>query len=130
MSATTDEATIGTIARSKMPLKTRLRQTAGRLRLATNFVLGRQVLDPGMKIFDDDTWYVSYPRSGNTYWRFLTANLISKGEPVDWTNIERFSPDIYVTYDGDLRKIPRPRYIKSHEPVSYTHLTLPTILRV
>ena len=33
---------------------------------------------PGVTTFDDDWWFVSYPRSGNTYWRFLTANLIAK----------------------------------------------------
>lgn len=122
-------ATIGVSAPSAMPLKTRLRQAAGRARLATNFILGRQVLDPGVQIYSDDTWYVSYPRSGNTYWRFLTANLISKGVPVDWTNIERFAPDIYVTSDTLLRRIPRPRYIKSHEPFKPAYRRVVLIVR-
>src|SRR4051812_4965903 len=94
------------------PLSAKFRQFVGRSRLVANYLLGRQALDPGVTILDDDSWYVSYPRSGNTYWRFLTANLISRGEPVDWTNIERYAPDIYVTRDAILRQLPRPRYLK------------------
>lgn len=129
MSASSKIATIGVVAPSRMPFKTRVRQTAGRFRLAANYLLGRQILDPGLEIYEDDTWYVSYPRSGNTYWRFLTANLISQGEPVDWTNIERLSPDIYVTYDVNLRKLPRPRYIKSHEPFKPSYRRVVLIVR-
>src|SRR5882757_4866951 len=115
MSASTETSAVGVVAPTTMPLKTRLRQTAGRLRTAANYVLGRQLLEPGVTIFKDDTWYVSYPRSGNTYWRFLTANLISQGKPVDWTNIEQYAPDIYITPDSLLGRLPRPRYLKSHE---------------
>src|SRR5262245_29265740 len=106
----------GSAANDEIPLSLRFRQLLGRTRLAANFIVGRQPVDRVVTTYDDDVWFVSFPRSGNTYWRFLTANLISRGEPVDWTNIERFSPDIYITYDPALRQIPRPRYIKSHEP--------------
>ncbi len=69
----------------------------------------------GVTAYDDDVWIVSYPRSGNTWTRFLIANLVSGGEPVDWSNIERHVPDIYLNQDPQLRALPRPRYIKSHE---------------
>ena len=94
----------------------KLHQLLGRGRMMANYVLGRQAIEQGVTPFDDDTWFVSFPRSGNTYWRFLTANLISRGKVVDWRNIERLVPDIYVTRDPELRSLPRPRYIKSHEP--------------
>ena len=122
-SVSTKSIAIDAAARRERPLSTSLRQFLGRTRMAAKFVLGQQTLDPGVETFDDDVWYVSFPRSGNTYWRFLTANLISQGEPVDWTNIERFSPDIYITFDSTLRKLPRPRYIKSHEPFKPAYLT-------
>jgi hypothetical protein len=129
MVSSSEVETIGVTPTNSVPLKIRLRQTAGRLRMATNFMLGRQVLDPGQRIYTDDTWYVSYPRSGNTYWRFLTANLISQGVTVDWTNIERFAPDIYMTFDVTLRRLPRPRYIKSHEPFKPAYRRVVLIVR-
>lgn len=64
---------------------------------------------------DDDVWIVSYPKSGNTWTRFLIGNLISGGNPVDWSNIERWVPDIYYGRDSQFRSLPRPRYFKSHE---------------
>jgi hypothetical protein len=80
-----------------------------------NYVLGRQAMAPGVTTFDDDVWIVSYPRSGNTWTRFLIANLVAGNEPVDWSNIERRVPDIYLNQDPLLRTLPRPRYLKSHE---------------
>ena len=93
----------------------KLRSLLGRGRLTVNYLLGRQTMVQAVKGFDDDTWIVSYPRSGNTWTRFLVANLVARGEPVDWSNIERWVPDIYVNRDSKLRLLPRPRYLKSHE---------------
>jgi len=94
----------------------RFRKTAGRAQLAVSFALGRQAMAKGVTGYEDDVWIVSYPRSGNTWTRFLIANLVSNGEIVDWTNIERRVPDIYLNRDASLRRLPRPRYLKSHEP--------------
>jgi hypothetical protein len=129
MSTQTTSAANGAPSSNNRPLSAKFRQFAGRARLVANYLIGRQALDPGVTIFDDDTWYVSYPRSGNTYWRFLTANLISKGKPVDWTNIERYAPDIYVTRDSILRELPRPRYLKSHEPFKPAYRRVVLIIR-
>jgi hypothetical protein len=83
--------------------------------VAVNYVLGRQAMAKGVTTYDDDVWIVSYPRSGNTWTRFLIANLIARGQPVDFSTIERQVPDIYLNYDPQLRTLPRPRYLKSHE---------------
>ena len=69
----------------------------------------------GVTAYDDDVWIVSYPRSGNTWTRFLIGNLVAGGAPVDWSSIERQVPDIYLNQDPQLRSLPRPRYLKSHE---------------
>jgi hypothetical protein len=37
-------------------------------------------------------------------------------EVVDWSNIERHVPDIYLNRDTQLRTVARPRFLKSHEP--------------
>jgi hypothetical protein len=93
----------------------KVRTLLGRTRAAVNYVLGRQAMAKGVTAYDDDVWVVSYPRSGNTWTRFLIANLIADGRPVDWSNIERHVPDIYLNQDPQLRALPRPRYLKSHE---------------
>jgi hypothetical protein len=73
-------------------------------------------MSKGVASYDDDVWIVSYPKSGNTWTRFLLANVVARDETVDWSNIERLVPDIYLNRDAQLRDLPRPRYFKSHEP--------------
>src|SRR6266511_1501639 len=77
-------------------------------------VTGRVPAQRSFTSFSDDIMLVSYPRSGNTWLRFLIGNLISR-EPVRFANIERIIPDIYHHSDRELRKLPRPRFLKSHE---------------
>lgn len=69
----------------------------------------------GLTVYPDDTFLVSYPRSGNTWMRFLISNLIYTDEPTSFLNIERRMPEIYVHADWNLRRLPRQRYLKSHE---------------
>ena len=66
-------------------------------------------------VYPDDTLIVSYPRSGNTWTRFLIANLIYPHLDVDFTNIERLIPDTTLQSSRALKKIPRPRIVKTHE---------------
>jgi hypothetical protein len=66
-------------------------------------------------VFPDDTFIVSYPKSGNTWTRFLIGNLVYPGG-VDFSNINRLVPG-----PGDLSKrylkgLQRPRVLKSHQP--------------
>ena len=69
----------------------------------------------GLTVYPDDTFLVSYPKSGNTWMRFLITNLIFTGDPTSFVNIERRIPEIYVHADWILRRMSRPRYFKSHE---------------
>jgi hypothetical protein len=84
------------------------------MRLAFNYALGRQAMTKGVTSFEDDVWIVSYPKSGNTWTRFLIANLVANNT-VDWSNIEQIVPDIYINRDPQLKALRRPRYFKSHE---------------
>ena len=68
-----------------------------------------------IEVFDDDIFLVSYPRSGNTWMRFLLAMIIKKSADVNFDNIEKYIPDLYRNGNDDLMKIDRPRIIKSHE---------------
>ena len=75
----------------------------------------RTLLEREITIFDDDVFLTSYPRSGNTWTRFLVGNFVNPNEPVTFLNVERLVPDMYKTADWSLRRLPRPRVLKSHE---------------
>lgn len=63
----------------------------------------------------DDCFIVSYPRSGNTWLRFLIANLRRRDAKVDYGSIEKIIPDIYISDELKLRAMKGPRVLKSHE---------------
>lgn len=78
-------------------------------------VTKRQAAARGLTVYPDDTFLVSYPRSGNTWTRFLVCNLIHPDQPVDFADLESRIPEIYDVTDRELRSFKRPRIIKSHE---------------
>jgi hypothetical protein len=82
---------------------------------AGRVLTGRQIAGRGVTVFPDDIFLVSYPRSGNTWTRFLLGNLIDQNNPVTFSNIESRIPEIYFNPDRALRQLPRPRMLKSHE---------------
>src|ERR1700751_2437293 len=89
---------------------------AGRALVQAGRVLaGKQMAGPNLTVFPDDVFLTSYPRSGNTWARFLIGNLIYQDEPVTFANIESRVPEIYFNSDHSLRSLPRPRILKSHE---------------
>ena len=65
-------------------------------------------------VFPDDVFLVSYPKSGNTWTRFLIANLIYPEKHADFTNINELIPDPEGVTKRHLAQLPRPRYLKSH----------------
>lgn len=79
------------------------------------YLLGSDVAGRNLDVVPDDSFIVSYPRSGSTWFRFLVGNLISKDEPISFCNVERVIPDIHVNCTRHIRNIRRPRLLKSHE---------------
>jgi len=66
-------------------------------------------------VFPDDVFIVSYPKSGNTWTRFLVANLAYPQQRAEFGNINRLIPDPEALSKRTLSRLPRPRYIKSHQ---------------
>ncbi len=68
------------------------------------------------QVFKDDVFIVSYPKSGNTWARFLLANLLRpRDTTIDFHNVSRFVPEV-GRHEDILDQLPRPRLIKSHAP--------------
>ncbi len=95
--------------------KEKLDRVVGALSQAGRVLAGKQLAGRGVTVYPDDVFLVSYPRSGNTWTRFLLGNLISQKDPVTFSNIESRIPEIYFNPDRELRALPRPRMLKSHE---------------
>jgi hypothetical protein len=83
-------------------------------RMAT-YLLGCDIAGRSLAVHPDDTFIVSYPRSGNTWTRFLVANLLHPAQDVTFANIERLVPDCEAQSSRYLKRVPGPRVIKSHE---------------
>lgn len=65
-------------------------------------------------IYDDDVFIVSYPKSGNTWVRFLLANLmVREDDLIDFHSSVNYIPDFEVHHE-DVVNAKRPRLLKSH----------------
>jgi hypothetical protein len=80
------------------------------------YCLGLDRADRNFVVFPDDIVLVSYPKSGNTWSRFLVANLIYPDVEVSFANINRLVADPALASKRFLKHLPRPRILKSHEP--------------
>jgi hypothetical protein len=70
----------------------------------------------GLTVLPDDVFLVSYPRSGNTWLRFMIANALRPEPPVTFADLGDVVLEIYDESDASLRRRARPRILKSHEP--------------
>lgn len=87
----------------------------GQLGYAMKYVLGKDVAGRNFFVRPDDTFLVSYPKSGSTWARFLVAALANPNETVSFANIDRLLPSISSRSKRDLGNRSGPRLIKSHE---------------
>jgi hypothetical protein len=66
------------------------------------------------RIYPDDVFIVSYPKSGNTWVRFLIGNYLT-GNECTFENCHEITPDIHMN-PQHCAEVDRPRVIKSHAP--------------
>ena len=85
------------------------------LKRIVKYALGTDIAGRNLAVYSDDTFIVSYPRSGNTWTRFLVANLVYPKQLVTFANIERLIPDCEAMSSRYVKRVQRPRIIKSHE---------------
>lgn len=85
------------------------------LKVIVTYALGIDLPGRNFAVRPDDTFIVSYPRSGNTWTRFLLANLVFPDKNIDFTNIEKLIPDTSSQSSLTLKKSPGPRIIKTHD---------------
>jgi hypothetical protein len=70
---------------------------------------------PEFDVRESDIFIVSYPKSGNTWVRFIIANLLQQDSVINFRNIEKIVPDIHKS----LKEIPSMkdvRIMKYHQP--------------
>jgi sulfotransferase family protein len=92
-------------------------------------LLGRDAPGRNLTIHEDDIFIASYPKSGNTWTRFLVANLIHPEEPITFLNIEQIVPDPDLQSRNFLSQCPRPRVMKSHHPFDPRYKRVVCIVR-
>ncbi len=85
------------------------------IKVVINYLLGTDKAERNFAVYPDDTFLVSYPRSGNTWTRFLIANLVHPEKNVSFTNIEKLIPDTSSQSNRALKHTPRPRIVKTHQ---------------
>jgi hypothetical protein len=82
---------------------------------AVRGTLGYGAASRSVAVRPADTFLVSYPRSGNTWLRFVLGNLVDPTKPVDFLDVERRVPDIYANSNRTMLRLLSPRLLKSHE---------------
>jgi Sulfotransferase domain len=76
--------------------------------------LGLEIAGSHLAVYPDDTFIMSYPRSGNTWIRFLLTNLLHPEIPATFELMERTVPDTTAQSRRFFDGVPRPRLIKGH----------------
>lgn len=76
---------------------------------------GNRPAGRALEVAPDDAFIVSYPKSGNTWVRFMVAALAAPDRQIDFVNVHEIVPDIYRASPRVLARLPRPRILKSHE---------------
>ncbi len=92
-------------------------------------LLGHDPAGRNLLTFPDDSFIVSYPKSGNTWTRFLVASLIHCQEPMTFLKADKMIPSIDSQSRNFFKALPRPRVIKSHFPFDQTYKRVIYIVR-
>ena len=106
----------------------RLEDIKGHLKYRLKRLLGRNQPFMPEEIRSDDVFVVSYPKSGNTWVRFLLANALYPDAEVDFHTIHELIPEVG---QEELRRdaLPSHRLLKSHAPYRAVYPRVIYILR-
>src|SRR5438309_10757813 len=96
---------------------------------AWRILLGKKPAGRALTVFPDDIFIVSYPRSGNTWARFLIGNLVYQDDPITFANVEPRIPEIYLLSDRVLPAHDRPLIPQTHECFDTPHQSISSIVR-
>jgi len=96
---------------------------------AARYFSNRDVPGPGLSVNSDDTFLVSYPKSGNTWIRFLVANFVYPEAGVTLLSADRLIPNVDGQSKKYFKQMPRPRIIKSHYPFQHTYKRVIYVVR-
>lgn len=97
------------------------------LRRVTEVALDKKSAGRDVEVLPGDIFIVSYPKSGNTWTRFLLGNLIYENEPITFANVEDRVPSLYLYSSRKLKKLPR--ILKSHDCFDPRYKTVIYIVR-
>src|SRR5215469_9246332 len=86
-----------------------------RVRQGVKMAFGLHHPGRNLVVLPDDVFLLSYPKSGNTWTRFLVANLVYPEKQPDFSNLNTIIPDPEALSKRILAKLPRPRILKSHQ---------------
>lgn len=86
-----------------------------KIRAGIRLIAGKWPPGPELTVYPDDTFLIAYPKSGNTWTRFLVANLLYPNRQVTFLNIPELIPHFDVMPKRFFRNMSRPRVINCHE---------------
>jgi hypothetical protein len=101
----------------------------GKLIAAAQYFTNRDIPGRSLKVRPDDTFLVSYPRSGNTWTRFLVANFVHPDAGVTLVSADRLIPNVDGQSKKYFKEMRGPRIIKSHHPFQPTFKRIIYVVR-
>lgn len=108
-------------------VKRRIQGLITHIRRVTEVALDKKSAGRDVEVLPGDIFIVSYPKSGNTWTRFLLGNLIYENEPITFANVEDRVPSLYLYSSRKLKKLPR--ILKSHDCFDPRYKTVIYIVR-
>jgi len=87
-----------------------------KIKAGLRIITGKIPAGADLQLFPDDAFLIAFPKSGNTWTRFLVGNLLFSERRVDFLNIPQLIPHFDVMPRRFFLKMPRPRVINCHEP--------------
>lgn len=98
-------------------------------KLIVRTLLGVDHVGRNFGVYPDDTFIISYPKSGSTWTRFLIANLVHPKETVTFANLDRVLPSTVVASRRQLKRTSRPRFLKSHNYYDHRYQRVVYVVR-